>query len=97
MANFWNIPKTLLSKPIRIKEKIILGVMLQYHNAGYADKITAEKIQKAIGEKCLGTLHKMAEKGYISFDGTNVTLEHAFLIKNKFWGAEHYKDFGSIL
>ena len=97
MANFWNVPKSLMrSREVSANGKLILSIALQYFNAGYPEKLTIPQLCKVVGaseRRINSRLGKLIAKGFIKQNSEFVELNHIELIKNKLFDPTNYKNF----
>lgn len=101
MANFWNMPKSLMkSENISAEGKLILTVALQYFNAGYHEKLTVPQLCNVVGidEEMADTyISELLSKGLLKQNSDFIELNHIELIKNKLFDPSNYKEFDKAL
>ena len=101
MANFWNMPKSLMKcENISAEGKLILTVALQYFNAGFSEKLTIQQLCTVIGiDEAMADTYvtELLSKGLLKQNSDFVELNHIELIKNKLFEPSNYKEFDKAL
>lgn len=96
MSNNWNLPKCIArSSKLSLREKVVVAVCLQYHNAGCAEKATYDVVKGALGfsDRTLkAAVNRLNEKNLLVKNSPAMELNHKELVKQKFLSLENYKD-----
>lgn len=98
MSNFFYFSKTLLKAHIAPVSKMIIGVVLSYHNAGFPQNATLDRVSRSLGLSEKRLAHKLNTLCcYLTVEDDVIKLNHKELLKQKILTPDCYRDISSIL